>query len=136
MLTGKGKKERQHGVVCKKKETQTSAMSQTTKKLIFWVKHPFRSRKKKRCEQYEQHKVPAVRLRQRRGGAKTKQSNKARGICSQDPLEHGAIDTRSNNCGAVSNEDRLPVSRGVASPREPAFSSSFLLSWNTPIMSG
>lgn len=31
---------------------QTAAMSQTTKKLIFWVKHPFGSRKKKRCEQY------------------------------------------------------------------------------------
>lgn len=128
-------KKRRHGVVCKKKINTNFCNVPNNQEVDFLGETPLQEQEEKEVWTIWTARSPSSQTATERRREKTKQSNKGRGTCSQEQLKHGAIDTRSNNCGAVSNEDRLPVSWGVASPREPAFSSSFLLSWNKPIMS-
>lgn len=98
-------RERDDVVESVKNKTKTSP---TMKELMLWVKHPFRRRKKKRCEQHEGHKVGAVRLPQRPKNKEIKDRGWRGVSCSQG----GAVDLRSDNwC------ETEPVNRGVPSPR-------------------
>lgn len=78
-------------------------MSQTTKKLIFWVKHPLGCRKKDvwtiLTAQSPRSQTATERRRRR------KNRNTGGGILQPKPAEAGAINFRSNNWCDFSQTD-------------------------------
>lgn len=93
---------------------QTSAMSQTTKKLIFWVKHPLGSRKKDVwtiLTAQSPRSQTATERRRRRKNRKHGEGNSAA------PTSWSTAPSISGPIIGVTFPNRLPVNWGVASPR-------------------